>query len=427
MDREFAVWVGIDWGYDAHQVCVLDAASVTPRQSTVAHSGAALAEMADALLTAADGDPSRIAVAIEVPRGPVVETLLDRSIPVFAVNPKQLDRLRDRHTSAGAKDDRLDAFVLADAVRTDRAKLRRVRPQPADLVRLRELSRLEQTVAKDLSRHTNRVRDQLLRYFPQLLGLCPAADEPWLWALLERAPTPERAARLQLRTLERLLRQHRIRRISAERLHEVLGVEPLCVGEGVVEAAAEHIGLTLPLVRAAHAQLARITTRVEQILDEACEPEQDGQHRDAAILTSLPGVGRVVAATMLAEAPQAIAERDLERLRVETGVAPITKRSGKSMVHVMRYACNARLRQAVYWWAQAAMIGDERWKAKYAALRARGHAHARALRSLADALLRVLVAMLRDGTCYERARPQRVRGAQTNSVDYSEAIAQIHA
>ena len=106
MDREFAVWVGIDWGYDAHQVCVLDAASVTPRQSTVAHSGAALAEMADALLTAADGDPSRIAVAIEVPRGPVVETLLDRSIPVFAVNPKQLDRLRDRHTSAGANDDR---------------------------------------------------------------------------------------------------------------------------------------------------------------------------------------------------------------------------------------------------------------------------------------------------------------------------------
>lgn len=405
----FTRFVGIDWGYESHQVCILDAEGVLVRQLPVPHSGAALAQMCDQLIAMADGDPSRIAVAIEVPRGPVVETLVDRSIAVFAVNPKQLDRFRDRHTSAGAKDDRLDALVLADAVRIDRSKLRRIELQGPSLVQLRELSRLHATLSKDFSRHANRVRDQLVRYFPQLLAFCPACDEPWLWDLLERAPTPQRAARLQVTTIDRILRRYRIRRFSAKDLHEAVRAQPLTVAAGVAEAAREHIAITLPLLRVARTQQRRLDERIGELLtaESAPDPDDEGQHRDAAILNSLPGVGRAVAATMLAEAPQAIAERDLTRLRAETGVAPITKRSGKSMVHVMRRACNRRLRQAVYFWALNAMVSDQVWKAKYAALRARGHTHGRALRSLADALLRVLVAMLRDKTVYDPTRLRR--------------------
>lgn len=430
MDTTFSLFVGIDWAYQDHQVCMLDAEGALVRpQFSVKHSGSALAELADTLIAKAGGDPSRIAVAIEVPRGPVVETLVDRGIAVFAINPKQLDRFRDRHTSAGAKDDRLDAFVAADAVRTDRAKLRRVQLQEPVLVQLRELSRLEASMAKDFSRHANRVRDQLLRYFPQVLAFCPAADEPWLWDLLERAPAPERAARLQEKTIARTLSQYRIRRFSARQFQEAVRATPLVVAPGVTEAAAEHILITLPLLRAARTQLTRIEHRIGALLEVASapDPEHEGQHRDAAILDSLPGVGRVVAATMLAEAPQAVAERDLERLRAETGVAPVTRRSGKSMVHVMRYACNKRLRQAVYFWALNAMANDPVWKAKYTALRARGHGHGRALRSLADALLRVLVAMLRDGTLYDPDRPRRAQGAPQQATPGGDTAAQIHA
>jgi transposase len=271
------------------------------------------------------------------------------------------------------------------------------------------------------------VRDQLLRYFPQLLAFCPACDEAWLWDLLERAPTPSAAARLQPKTIERVLRQHRIRRVSASELHAAMRTTPLVVAPGVREAAAEHIAVTLPLLRQLRQQLKRIEQRLTALLEQACEPDEQGQHRDAAILDSLPGVGRVVAATMLAEAPQALAERDLARLRAETGVAPVTRRSGKSMVHGMRRACNARLRQAVYFWALNAMASDAVWKAKYAALRARGHGHARALRSLADALLRVLVAMLRDGTLYDPEHSRRAPAAPFKPVTGGDHAVQTPA
>jgi transposase len=430
MQTAYSLFVGIDWAYEAHQVCALDGHGALARpQFSAEHSGPALARMADTLVALAGGDPEAIAVAIEVPRGPVVETLLDRGIAVFTIHPKQLDRFRDRHTSAGAKDDRLDAFVAADAARTDLAKLRRVRLDAPALITLRELSRLEASMAADLSRHANRVRDQLVRYFPQVLRFCPTCDEPWLWDLLERAPTPERAARLHEKTIERILKLHRIRRVSAAQLSAACREQPLVVAPGVAEAAAEHIRLVLPLLRAAHTQLTRVRQRVGQLVDEACEPsaEHEGQHRDAAILVSLPGVGRVVAATMLAEASQAIAERDLERLRTETGVAPVTRRSGKSIVRQMRRACNTRLRRAVYFWAYSAMASDEVWKSRYAAMRARGHGHARALRSLADALLRVLIAMLRDGTLYDQTRPQRRAPRAPLPPPAAEAVAELHA
>ena len=96
-------------------------------ERSVAHAGAALAEFVDWLVDLAGGQADRLSVAIEVPRGAVVEALVERGCQVYALNPKQLDRFRDRFTVAGAKDDRRDAFVLAASLRTDRPAFRRVR------------------------------------------------------------------------------------------------------------------------------------------------------------------------------------------------------------------------------------------------------------------------------------------------------------
>src|SRR5262249_4474170 len=115
----YAWFVGIDWGSQQHQVCMLDRDRRRVGERVVDHDGASLARLADWVLTVAAGQPQRVAVAIEVPRGAIVEGLLERGFHVFAINPKQLDRFRDRHSAAGAKDDRRDAFVLADSVRTD--------------------------------------------------------------------------------------------------------------------------------------------------------------------------------------------------------------------------------------------------------------------------------------------------------------------
>jgi len=83
------------------------------------HNGQAITDFLRSLDTLANGQPASIAMAIEVPQGPVVEAFLEGGFAVFSINPKQLDRFRDRYSAAGAKDDSRDAYVAADSLRTD--------------------------------------------------------------------------------------------------------------------------------------------------------------------------------------------------------------------------------------------------------------------------------------------------------------------
>ena len=133
---------------------------------------------------------------------------------------------------------------------------------------------------------------------------------------------------------------------------------------------------------------------------EESDSGQPGEQRYATVLSSLPGVGQTVLATLLAEAPQLIQRRNYKALRCLCGVAPVTRQSGKYKIVIRRRAAHPRLRDAVYHWARVAVQHDPVSKAKYAALRARGHSHARALRSVADRLLAVACAMLTTRTCY---------------------------
>jgi hypothetical protein len=117
---DIAAYVGIDWASTTHYAFVMDADGRTLGHRAFAHSGDGLADLARWIRRTADAEPTRIAIGIEVPHGPVVESLMNAGFLVHALNPKQLDRFRDRFTMAGAKDDRRDALVLADALRTDR-------------------------------------------------------------------------------------------------------------------------------------------------------------------------------------------------------------------------------------------------------------------------------------------------------------------
>ena len=411
MQNEYDVFAGIDWATDAHQVCALGATREIMAERSVQHTGSAVNEFLDWLARLSGSHPDRVAVAIEIPRGALVESLVERGFHVYAINPKQLDRFRDRHTVAGAKDDRKDAFVLADSVRTDRPCFRRVDMDDPLIIQLREASRAEDDLREELNRLTNRVREQVHRYYPQLLRLCPAADEPWFWSLLEIAPTPAAGAKLPPKRVEALLRKHRIRRIKSEDVISTLREQPLFVAPGTAEAASAHIALLIPRLRLAFDQRAQCARRVEKLLEQLdtkeTAPGQESEHRDVRILRSLPGVGRIVAATMLAEASQPLARRDYHALRTLAGTAPITRRSGKRCVVIMRHACNARLRNAVYHWARVAAQHDPRARQLYASLRARGHTHGRALRQLADRHLSILVAMLRTHTLYDPNRPSR--------------------
>jgi transposase len=355
----------------------------------------------------AGGNASSIAVAIEVPHGAMVESLIENNLTVFAINPKQMDRFRDRHTVAGAKDDDLDAFVMADSLRTDQRCFHHVKLQEPALLRLRELSRMEADLQTDRGRLTNKLWEQLRRYYPQMLKLSSAANDVWLWDLWEAAPLPSDAGGLELGKVQAILRAHRIRRVTAEQVLEQLRQPALWLAPGAAEAASEHVQMLLGRLRLLHQQQEIIAKRVRGILDELCAAPAEGEgreHRDAEILLSLPGIGPVTAATMLAEAPQALQDRDYQALRNYAGAAPVTRRSNKRKVIVMRYACNERLRNALYHWSRNSILKDPRANQHYAEMRRRGHSYGRALRGVADRNLAMLISMLKSNTLYDPAR-----------------------
>lgn len=400
-----SIFVGIDWGSEQHQVCAIDVRRKVQLEEAFTHSGSSLEKLVETLLQLAGNDSRRLAVAIEVPRGAIVETLLEKDIAVFSINPKQLDRFRDRHSVAGAKDDRRDALVLADSLRTDRTAFRRARLGEPWLVELRELTRAQEELKAERIALGHQLREQLHRYFAQLLELDSVYEAKWLWELLEMAPTPEQARKLSVGKLRGLLKRHRIRRWSAEEVKDVLGAKALHVAPGVAEATSRRVALLVPRLRLAHEQKVGVERDIEELLDRHSEPvEGKAEHRDALLLQSLPGLGTLVCATMLAEAWEPLQRRDYRSLRTLSGVAPVTKRSGKQYAVQMRTGCNHRLRTAVHYWAGNAIKHDPHWKDRYARLRAAGHSHARALRGVGDRLLATLVAILTTETPYDPAR-----------------------
>lgn len=173
-----------------------------------------------------------------------------------------------------------------------------------------------------------------------------------------------------------------------------------------IEGAAQRLGLVNRQIREADKRLDRLTEKLAG--DEETAEGQTHEQRDVTILRSLPGVGRIVLATLLTEAQHALQRRDYHALRCLSGVAPITKRSGKSTIVLMRQTAHVRLRNAVYHWARTAVQHDPRSRAKYAALRARRHGHGQALRSVADRLLAVACAMLQTRAPFDPSLPAKI-------------------
>lgn len=403
----YRVFVGIDWARTQHQVCVLAPDGQVLHERGLAHEAAAFQGWIDGVIEQADGDAAAVAVAIEVPHGVLVETLLERGVSVWAINPKQLDRFRDRFSAAGAKDDRRDARVLADSLRTDRRAFGPVQLAAAALIELREDSRLHDELRAHCVQIGNRLRDQLLRYYPQFLAVGEVA-EPWMWELWEMAPSPAEVDRLAVARVARLLKRHRIRRLTAEQVLAPLRGPAFSVAPGVVAAARRHIEVLLAQLRLLHLQCQQCEQRLKHAMADLAGPElEQGPSRepsDAAILLSLPGVGNLVGAAVLAEAGGPLSTLSRSMLRPRCGIAPVTKRSGKLCQVTMRQACHPRLRAACHYWGTTAVQHDARAALLYQRLRARGCRHARAVRGVVDRLLDVLLAMVRDRTVYDPAR-----------------------
>jgi transposase len=329
---------------------------------------------------------------------------VERHYAVFAINPKQLAHFRDRYTSAGAKDDDRDAWVAASALRTDEAAFQRVTIDAPELIQLRELYRIADELREEVQRLTSRLREQLIRYYPQMLVLYSAPDQPVLWDLLELAPLPVTANQLTVPQVEAVLRKRRIRRFTSGQVLEQLRATPLTLANGAAAASSEHALVLVTQLRVVYELRQQTLKRLASIVKKLCQATtESGAPSDAAIIASLPGAGVLTTAALLSESSRSVAERDAPALRAYAGVAPVTQQSGKTLKVSMRYACNNRLRNAVYHFAMGS-LRDPVARRHYDRLRDDGHSHPRALRGVADRWVTVLMAMLRSGTRYDATR-----------------------
>ena len=383
------VTCGIDWARDDHAVCVVDAAGRAIHRWIVEHTDAGLRGLLARL------DRLGVAeVAIERPDGPVVDQLLDAGLVVVVISPNQLKNLRGRYGSAGNKDDRFDAFVLADTLRTDRARLRPLVPDSPGTVALRAACRAR----KDLVGHrvalANQLRAHLQRVFPGAVGLFTHLDSQISLRFLTRFDCQDRADWLSPKRLASWLASVGYSgRIDPTVLHARLTAAPR-------GTTGEHGTATAQITRALLAALASIVAQIK-VLSEQISEQLDA-HADAHIFTSLPRSGTVRAARLLTEIGDCRARYPTpEALACLAGVAPSTRQSGKHRAVTYRWAADKQLRDAVCDFAADSRHANP-WAADlYHRAIARGHDHPHAVRILARAWLYVIWHCWQNNTPYQ--------------------------
>ena len=412
-NHESLFFAGVDWGRGSHQVCVVDQQGSLIGERNFRHSGGGLFEMAQWIQQISDSEACDIAVAIEVNHGPVVESLLEQGFRIYSINPRQLDRFRDRFCVSGAKDDRRDAMVLASALRTDRPRFRCVRPQHCEVVILREFNRTREELTRERNRLVNRFRGLLYRYYPQFGELLGKKVRPWHLELWELAPSPQKAKRKRISTVQNLLRRNRTKRFNAKEVLRMLRGEKMSISEATTQSCVWHIGSIIERLRVVDRQLRETEGSISEVIEtmnEKLRTEGEGA-TDIEILRSVPGVGPVVLTTLIAEAWDLIRRRDLKALRCLGGVAPVTKQSGKTKLVIKRRAVCKSLCDAFHVLGGMAVINDPVSRARYEELRKKGHSYCRSVRTVCDRLLSVVCTILKKRELFDKEFKKPMRNA----------------
>nr|BFE63904.1 IS110 family transposase [Dactylosporangium thailandense]BFE64942.1 IS110 family transposase [Dactylosporangium thailandense]BFE65143.1 IS110 family transposase [Dactylosporangium thailandense] len=370
-------FAGIDWAEDSHAICVIDGAGEPVERLVVGHSKAGIGKAVAVLVR-----HGVAGVGIERPDGPLVAGLLAAGLEVFVVPPSQVKSLRGRYGSAGHKDDRFDAYVLADTVRTDRRRLTPLRPDTAATTSLRTLVRARADLVGHRVGMVNQLRAHLLSVLPGAVGLFCELTSPISRAFLTAFGTQDAVDALTLDTLTAWLAGQRYRRIKPGVLLARLHDAPAGVTGPAGQALA---GVTTAYLTAVTALIDQITALEDQIADALAA------HPDGPIFTSLPRAGTVRAARLLAEIGDARGRYpNPAALAGLAGVTPSTRQSGKVTIIAFRWAVNKQLRGAVCDFAADSRHTNP-WAAHlYQQARARGHRHPHAVRILARAWLGII-------------------------------------
>lgn len=385
------VTAGLDWAQDDHVVCILSPDGDVLQRFTVKHDALGLKHLVRDLLRA-----GVVEVGIERPDGPVVDVLLQAGLQVLVIPPGQVKNLRSRYGSTGNKDDRFDAYVLADVVRTDRKRLRRLERDTATTTALRTTVRARRDLVTHRVAVANQLRAHLQLVFPAAATLFATIDAGISLQFLTRFPTQTAADWLTPTRLATWLKSVKYcGRTDPALMHAKILNAP----RGITTPQADIHAIT---TAAYVAVLRTLKEQIRQLADSISD--QLDVHPDAEIFTSLPRSGTIRAARLLAEIGDARGRFPTpDSLACLAGVAPSTRQSGKTKIVTFRWGADRQLRDALCDFA-----GDSRhtnpWAADlYNKARQRGHDHQHAVRILGRAWAHIIWKCWQTNTPYNPA------------------------
>ena len=393
------LFAGDDWAEDHHDVEVMDEAGKVLAKRRLPEGVAGIAQLHELIgrHLGQDADAAEVTVGIETDRGPWVAALIAAGYAVFPVNPLQASRFRDRHQVSGAKSDAGDAHALADTVRTDSHQLRPAAGDSAEAGGIKVVARTHKTLIWERTRAVQRLRHQLREYFPAALEAVEDLDAPDVLELLGKAPDPERARKLTRAQVSAALKRARRKRIpdKATAILGALRCEQLGQPAALTAAYAATVRSLIAVITVLNEQVSALQGQVE---------EHFGQHPDAEIYLSQPGLGPVLGARVLAEFGDDPHRYTSARARKNyAGTSPITRASGRRKVVIARFVHNDRLIDALHTQAFSALTASPGARAFYDAQRAKGLGHNDALRRLASRLVGILHGCLKTRTSYDEA------------------------
>jgi transposase len=393
------LFVGDDWAEDHHDVEVMNEAGKVLAKRRLPEGVAGMARLHELIgeHLGEDADGAEVVAGIETDHGPWVAVLVAAGYTVFAVNPLQASRYRERHGVSGAKSDSGDAHMLTDMVRTDSHQLRAVAGDSAEADGVRVLARTHKTLIWERTRQVQRLRYQLREYFPAALEAFDDLDAADALELLGKTPDPARAARLTRAQVSAALKRARRRDIPGKATAILAALRGGQLGQPAALTAAYAV-----TVRSLIAVIIVLNEQVKALQGQV--EENFGRHPDAEIYRSQPGMGAILGARVLGEFgddPHRYAGGKARRNY--GGTSPITRASGKKKVAAARFIHNDRLVDALNAQAFASLNASPGARALYDEIRARGIEHNDALRRLANRLVGILHGCLKTRTLYDEA------------------------
>lgn len=408
-EQEIAlIYVGIDWADKSHTLCIVDDAGNRLDSFEIEHTQNGF-DVLHRRITKRAGSTEGVQVAIETKDSLIVDFLSEVGYTLHFINPKQTDRFRDRYRMSDSKNDGFDAYVLANALRTDAVLFNALSPLDEESLTLRVLTRTREGLVHRKVAIQNELTTYFKRYFPLATSLFGGIDNAEAIAFLSHYPTCARACTVTKTRIVAILKKagasDKIAERHASAAHEKLKEKQPIPSHGIEKA--------YPLA------VKSLLRQLSSVLEEIAALEEDirevySNHPNKDLLESLPGIAATLGPVIGSEIGVNVSRySNVKTLKAYAGSSPVTKQSGKYKEIRFRHACNPHLRRAIHLAAQGAILSAGWARELYDRLRSQGKSYGRALRAVADQLIEILYAVLSRRMPYNEAYHLRMKATHS--------------